>query len=89
MEHHGVPINMEIFPQLADKDVWRAVRDAMVPAIDANMAFTRATPPVIGLSIWQLFPAYLEREGILAGWPRLESGKLNMKRKIFEDMSKA
>ena len=36
MEHHGVPIDMEIFPQLADKDIWRAVRDAMVPAIDAQ-----------------------------------------------------
>ena len=36
----------------------------------------------------ELFIAYLEREGILANWPRLESGKLDMKRKIFEDMSK-
>ena len=36
MEHHGVPIDMEIFQQLADKDVWRAVRDEMVPAIDAQ-----------------------------------------------------
>ena len=34
------------------------------------------------------FLAYLEREGI-TGWPRLESGKLNMKRKTFKDMSKA
>ena len=25
MEHHGVPIDKEIFQQLADKDVWRAV----------------------------------------------------------------
>ena len=37
----------------------------------------------------QLFTAYLEREGLLAYWPRIESGKLNMKRKIFEAMSKA
>ena len=36
MEHHGVPIDMEIFQQLADKDVWRAVRDEMVPVIDAQ-----------------------------------------------------
>ena len=37
MEHHGVPIDMEIFPQLADNETWRAVRDDMVPAIDAQV----------------------------------------------------
>ena len=36
MEHHGVPIDMEIFSQLADKNTWRVLRDAMVPAIDAQ-----------------------------------------------------
>ena len=36
MEHNGVPIDMEIFSQLADSNVWRAVRDEMVPAIDAQ-----------------------------------------------------
>ena len=36
MEHHGVPIDMEILPRLADKDTWRALRDAMVPVIDAQ-----------------------------------------------------
>ena len=88
MEHHGVPINMEIFPQIADKDVWRAVRDAMVPAIDAKYGvYTRDSADNWTFNM-QLFLAYLEREGILGGWPRLETGKLNMKRKIFEDMSK-
>ena len=43
MEHYGVPTNMEIFPQLADQDIWRAVRDAMVPVIDAKYGvYTRA-----------------------------------------------
>jgi hypothetical protein len=36
MEHHGVPIDMEIYPQLAGETTWNAVRDAMVPAIDAK-----------------------------------------------------
>jgi DNA polymerase-1 len=36
MEHNGVPIDREIFPQLADKDTWRTVRDDVVPAIDAK-----------------------------------------------------
>jgi hypothetical protein len=34
------------------------------------------------------FEAYLARAGILAGWPRTETGKLSTKRKVFEDMSK-
>jgi hypothetical protein len=70
MEHHGVPIDMEIFPQLADKDIWRAVRDAMVPAIDAKYGvYTRDSAGNWTFNM-QLFLAYLEREGILAGWPR-------------------
>jgi hypothetical protein len=36
MEHAGVPIDMEIFEQLADKQVWNTMRDAMVPAVDAQ-----------------------------------------------------
>ena len=36
MEHRGVPIDMEIFPQLQDKQAWAFVRDAMVPQIDAQ-----------------------------------------------------
>jgi hypothetical protein len=36
MEHHGVPIDMEVFQQLADKNVWQAVRDEMVPMVDAQ-----------------------------------------------------
>jgi hypothetical protein len=36
MEHYGVPIDMKIFPLLADKKIWREVRDAMVSVIDAR-----------------------------------------------------
>ena len=36
MEHRGVPIDMEIFPDLADQHTWTEIRDAMVPAIDAQ-----------------------------------------------------
>jgi hypothetical protein len=87
MEHHGVPIDMETFPHLADKDIWRRVRDAMVPAIDARYdVYVRDAGGNWTFSM-QRFLAYLEREGITV-WPRLESGKLNMKRKTFEDMSK-
>ena len=36
MEHYGAPIDIEIFSELADKHTWTEVRDAMVPAIDAE-----------------------------------------------------
>lgn len=86
MEHDGVPIDMKIFPQLADEDTWSAVRDAMVPTIDAQYGvYVRNTAGDWSFSV-ERFEAYCVCEGI--AWPRLESGKLNLKRKTFEDMSK-
>jgi hypothetical protein len=86
MEHYGVPIDMEIFPQLADEAIWGAVRDAMVPAIDAKYGvYVRGENGEWSFSM-EKFDAYCAHEGI--AWPRLESGKLNMQRKVFEDMSK-
>ena len=87
MEHRGVPIDMEVFAQLADKETWSAVRDAMVPAIDAQYGvYVRDAAGDWSFNM-ERFGAYLAREGI-QGWPLLESGKLNMRRKTFEDMSK-
>jgi hypothetical protein len=86
MEHRGVPIDMEIFSQLVNNETWRAVRDAMVPAIDARYGVYVRNAAGDWTFNMEKFAAYLSREGI--GWPLLESGKLNMKRKTFEDMSK-
>jgi DNA polymerase I len=86
MEHRGVPIDMEVFTQLADKKTWQTVRDAMVPAIDAQYGVYVRNAAGDWTFNSERFAAYLEREGIV--WPRLESGKLNMRRKTFEDMSK-
>jgi DNA polymerase I len=86
MEHHGVPIDMEVFAQLADDGTWRAVRDAMVPAIDARYGVYVQNPARDWTFNMERFEAYLEREGII--WPRLETGKLNMRRKTFEEMTK-
>jgi DNA polymerase-1 len=87
MEHNGVPIDREIFPQLADKDTWRGVRDAMVPEIDAQYGvYVRDRAGNWTFSM-ERFEAYLARAGI-TGWPRLETGKLSMRRKTFETMSK-
>ena len=87
MEHHGVPIDMAVFGQLADPHTWGALRDAMVPAIDARYGvYVRGMDGDWHFNM-ERFAAYLDREGII-GWPRLESGQLNMRRKTFEEMSK-
>jgi DNA polymerase I len=88
MEHYGVPNDMEVFNQLADKETWRKVRDAMVPIIDAHYGVYVRNASGDWVFNENLFEAYLKREGILPGWPRTETGKLSMKRKVFEGMSK-
>ena len=87
MEHRGIPIDMDEFPQLADKKIWSGVRDAMVPAIDAKYGVYVRNAAGDWTFNMERFIAYLEREGII-GWPLLETGKLNMRRKTFEEMSK-
>ena len=88
MQHNGVPINMEIYPQLMGKKTWRKIRDEMVPIVDAQYnVFVRnaAGDWVFSKKLWV---AYLKREGLYDLWPRLESGALDMRRKTFENMSR-
>jgi hypothetical protein len=87
MEHRGVPIDMDVYSQLADENVWRYVRDAMVPVIDAQYGVFVRDPGSDWHFSMELFEKYLEREEII-GWPRTDTGKLSMQRKTFEDMSK-
>jgi DNA polymerase I len=87
MEHRGPPIDMDVYPQLADENVWRYVRDAMVPVIDAQYGVFVRGPDGDWHCSMKLFEKYLEREGIV-GWPRTDTGKLSMQRKTFEDMTK-
>ena len=87
MEHYGVPIDLAAFSQLADKRTWSAIRDNMVPAIDAKYGvYIRGADGDWHFKM-ERFRSYLERQRI-AGWPLLESGKLDMNRKTFEEMSK-
>jgi DNA polymerase family A len=86
-EFRGVPIDMEVFPRLVDKKTWSALRDAMVPIIDAAFGvYVKGKTGEWSFSK-KRFEAYLERWGI--SWPRLESGELNLRRKTFEAMAKA
>jgi DNA polymerase-1 len=85
-EHVGVPIDMEIFPQIDDKATWRDLRDDMVPRVDVHGIY------VCDKNGWHWnqarFEQWLVGEGI--NWPRKEdTGKLDMRRKVFESMAKA
>jgi hypothetical protein len=87
MEHRGIPLDREIIAQLQDKKTWAYGRDAVVPAIDAQYGvFVRDADGEWHFSI-ERFEALCARLGI--DWPRLESGKLNLRRKTFESMCKA
>jgi hypothetical protein len=67
MEHRGVPIDTEIFPQLRDKRTWACVRDAIVPELNARMASIQDRGGDWHFST-ENFVQYAAREGI--NWPR-------------------
>jgi hypothetical protein len=86
MEHRGVPLDRAIFDRLADKRAWSAIRDAMVPMIDADYGvYSKGADGDWHFNL-ELFANYLRREGI--AWPLTETGKLSTRRKTFEDMAK-
>jgi hypothetical protein len=85
-EHIGVPLDMEVFLQLADKTIWRDIRDSMVPLVDVHGVYVRNKDG------WHWNNAQFEKWSVAEGinWPRLEeTGKLNLQRKTFESMTKA
>ena len=86
MEHHGIPIDVEVFARLANPGAWRAVRDAMVPTIDAQYGVYVRNATGDWTFNMERFAGYLAREGI--AWPQLETGNLTMRRKTFDEMSK-
>jgi DNA polymerase-1 len=86
MEHHGVPIDTVISSQLAEPRIWREIRDEMVPAIDAQYSVYVRDAAGDWTFNMERFGAYLKREGI--EWPLTGKGRLDTKRKTFEDMSK-
>jgi hypothetical protein len=86
-QHVGVPVDMEIFTQLADQKTWRRIRDHMVPLVDTAGIYIRDKR---GEWHWNnaRFEEWTMAEGIV--WPRYEeTGKLNMRRKTIESMSAA
>jgi DNA polymerase I len=87
MEHRGIPLDMEIIPQLQDKRAWSFVRDSVVPKIDAQYGvYIKDRAGDWHFNI-EKFEALCARLGI--DWPRHDTGKLDLRRKTFESMSKA
>jgi hypothetical protein len=85
-EHAGVPIDMEIFSQLADQKTWRDIRDAMVPLVDTAGIYVQDKDG------WHWNNAQFEAWTTSIGiqWPRKEeTGKLDLRRKTFDSMAKA
>ena len=59
MERNGVPLDKVITPRLQNKRAWTAIRDAMVPVIDAKYGVFVQTKDGWSLSR-DLFEKYLE-----------------------------
>ena len=86
-EHIGVPIDMNIYPQLADPKTWREIRDTMVPLVDTHGVYVCDK-----LGAWHFNAACFEEMLVAEGinWPRREkTGKLDLRRKTFDSMAKA
>jgi hypothetical protein len=86
-QHVGVPIDMEIFAQLANQKTWRELRDSMVLVVDKNGIYVQDKR---GEWHWnnQRFEQWTAAERI--AWPRhAESGKFDLRRKTFEGMGAA
>jgi hypothetical protein len=86
-EHHGIPIDMEIFPWLQDRQAWAFARDALVPKIDAQYGcYVKGADGDWHFSVAQ-FEAYLVHAGI--DWPRHDNGKLDLRRRTFDSIAKS
>jgi DNA polymerase-1 len=87
MQHRGVPIDMEIFPQLEDKRAWTFVRDAIVPKIDVQFGvYVQDKSGEWHLSLEKLEQCFV-RLGI--DWPRKENGKLDLRKKTWESVCRS
>jgi DNA polymerase-1 len=84
VENNGVPIDAALI-SLAKKH-WADIQDDLIAEIDADYHVYDGRS-----FVEKRWEAFLEREGILDYWPRLESGRLDLddsKRHTFREMAK-
>ena len=80
METNGVPIDTDTFYRLERH--WKEICAALIEAVDADYGVYEET-------VFKAcrFEDYLRRYGI--SWPRLSSGKLDLKRDTFREMARS
>ena len=87
MEHRGIPLNMDIVPDLLDKRAWAYVRDAVVPKINEQYDVNVQDKTGEWHFNNEKFDALCARLGI--DWPRTETGKPDLRQKTLKSMCQA
>jgi len=87
MEHRGIPLDMDIVPDLLDRKAWTYVRDAIVPKINAQYDVYVQDKTGEWHFNNEKFDALCARLGI--NWPRTESGKPDLKQETLKSMCMA
>jgi DNA polymerase I len=80
-EHRGLPIDTVIHAELRHQPTWDAIRERLIPDIDAAYGVYEGR-----VFKTDLFQQYLARNR--TPWPLLDSGKLDLKTKTFSDQAK-
>lgn len=78
IEFNGIPIDTKIYNAL-DKN-WERIQDKLIEIVNADYGVYEGRTFKT-----ELFAEFLNREGI--PWPRLDSGRLNLKDDTFENMA--
>lgn len=79
MEHNGVPIDINVLGRLRRN--WTAIQEQLIREIDKDYGVFEGTTFKA-----DIFESWLSEQGI--PWPRLESGKLDLKGNTFREVAK-
>jgi DNA polymerase family A len=79
MEAVGIPIDVEVLPQLRNR--WKEIQLELIARVDAQYHVYDGTSFRI-----KKFEGWLDERGIL--WPRLDSGQLKLEDEVFKEMAK-
>jgi hypothetical protein len=80
MEHAGVPVDTETLARL--RGGWTAIQDRLIRDVDSRFGVFEGR--TFKADRWA---AWLKRRGL--GWPRLDSGALDLSDRVFREMARA
>ena len=81
-EYRGLPIDMDVFGKLQDQKTWDHIREALIPAVDAEFNVYEGR-----VFKHEKFEREIARRGIR--WPRTETGRHDLQESTFREMAKA